>query len=116
MEYFKSQGEIARGQRCGRMMRYYLGYYGWIPAILAILAAIADATGYLPTVVGKLITLFIAILSLGSLWLQKPEKDEAINTLKELGVNPPSFVECVRCLLAHQFCRWKAKGKVRVGR
>ena len=92
---FRDHEDLIRWQQCHRMTKYYLGYYGWVPAIIAVLAATVDVSGILPSVAGKIITLFIALLSLGTLWLQKPEKDENTNLLESMQVKSPSFIECV---------------------
>lgn len=95
MMAFRDHNDLIQWQQCHRMMKYYLGYYGWIPAIITALAAAVDVSGILPSVAGKIITLFIALLSLGTLWLQKPEKDENIALLESMQVKSPSFIGCV---------------------
>jgi hypothetical protein len=69
---FKDHQELVHWQQCHRMMRYYLGYYGWIPAIITVGAALVDVTGRLPSHVGKVNTVVVACLAFVSLRLQKP--------------------------------------------
>lgn len=95
MQDFKDHQELAHWQQCHRMMRYYLGYYGWIPAIITVGAALIDVTGRLPSLVGKVITLVVACLAFVSLRLQQPEKDPTEKTLNSMRVPSPSFPHCV---------------------
>ena len=95
MRDFTDQKERAEWQQCRRMMRYYLGYYGWIPAIITVVAALIDVTGYLPGFVGKVITLVVACLAFVALWLQRPEKEPTEKTLNSMQVASPSFLRCV---------------------
>lgn len=87
---------MGRNKICEReMMRYYLGYYGWIPAIITVVAALIDVTGYLPGFVGKVITLVVACLAFVSLWLQRPEKEQTEKVFNAMHVPSPSFPHCV---------------------
>ncbi len=111
MESFRSREEIIQYQRHSRMMKYYLGYYGWIPASIAVIGALVDMTGYLPMVAGKAITLVIAVLALIALFLQKPEKDEITKTLEGLRQPSPSFPESAWYLFKYWLRRSLVRGK-----
>ena len=93
MENLRSRNEIVEYQKHSRMMKYYLGYYGWVPAIIVTIAALVDLVGYLPPVTGKVITFGVAVLSLIALTLQKPEKAVQTKTLEGLKERSPSFPE-----------------------
>lgn len=110
MEKLRSQSEIIEYQKYSRMMKYYLGYYGWIPAIIITIAALVDLVGFLPSFVGKAITFGVAVLSLIALTLQKPEKAVQTKTLEGLKVPSPSFPESAW----YMFKYWLRKSLVRM--
>jgi hypothetical protein len=59
------------------------------------MAAVVDITGLLPSLVGKWITLVVALLTFISLRLQKPEKETIEKVLNSAHVPSPSFPHCV---------------------